>query len=167
MALTQQLARVTLEYLGLCRETALSAVDGDPHWDPPDGDTLDLDWAIWELLTFYRCMRPGDRSISVIERSIEGDTRDEIGFLDHLSVYDGFGDPPALVTPTAVAEVADELAMLDIEPLLRTLPEYRTAGGFAGSSGDPHTYLVEHFAQLRNFYETAAARGLAVVVWTD
>lgn len=58
MALTQQLARVPPHYLDRCRAAAASSPDGDPRWDPPAGDTLDLDWAIWELLRFYRRMRP-------------------------------------------------------------------------------------------------------------
>ncbi|MER5381967.1 DUF1877 family protein [Streptomyces sp. NPDC002688] len=166
MALTQQLARVSLQYLDRCCGVAASASDGDPDWDPPDEDTLDLDWAIWQLLGFYRRMQPDAWQIAVLERSIRGDDSDPIAFLDHPGVYDGFDGPPALLTPAAVTEVAHALAAMDIGHLLERLPAYRQVGGSA-FSGDPRAYLTEHFALLQNFYEFAGQRGMAVVVWVD
>jgi hypothetical protein len=47
MALTQQLARVTEEYLEQYARSAALAPDADPQWDPPEDDLLDLDWAAW------------------------------------------------------------------------------------------------------------------------
>lgn len=167
MALTQQLARVPPGYLDRCRETAASAADGDPRWDPPGQDTVDLGWAIWELLGFYRHVRPDSPQIAVLDRSIEGDRDPGIPYLDHPGVYDGIDAPPALLTPPAVAEVARALAGMEIDSLLGKLPAYRRAGGFPGFTSDPAPYLAEHFATLRSFYDVAALKGMAVVVWVD
>ncbi|MES4907776.1 MULTISPECIES: hypothetical protein [unclassified Streptomyces] len=45
MAVTQQLARLSAEYLAACRTRAEGSFDGDHQWDPPTVDCLDLDWA--------------------------------------------------------------------------------------------------------------------------
>lgn len=167
MALTQQLARVPHRYLDWCREAAASAPDGNPHWDPPDEDTLDLGWAVWELLAFYRRMQPDSRHVGILERSIGGDLNDPVAFLDHPEVYDGFDGPPALLAAEAVSEVARALAAMKIDSLLETLPAYREAGGFSAFAGDPGAYLAEHFTLLRSFYGIAGLQGMAVVVWVD
>lgn len=167
MALAQQLARVSPQYLEQCRRTARLSPVGDPRWDPPADDTLDLGWAIWELLRFYRCMQPDARQIPVLQRAIDGDGDSIVSFLDHPEVYDGFDTPPALLTPEAVGQVAGGLASMDIGPLLETLPAYREAGGFSAFTGDPRTYLIDDFTLLRTFYRVAVERQMAVVTWVD
>ncbi|MEV0282369.1 DUF1877 family protein [Streptomyces sp. NPDC050610] len=167
MALTQQLARVSPQYLERCREAATVSPDGDPQWDPPEDDTLDLDWAIWELLWFYRRMQPDASQIPVLEQAINGDPDGSVSFLDHPEVYDGFDAPPALLTPAAVSQVARDLAVMGIAPLLETLPAYREAGGFSGFTGEPREYLANHFALLQSFYSAASEREMAVVTWAD
>ncbi|MGW7364139.1 hypothetical protein ACWGI8_12110 [Streptomyces sp. NPDC054841] len=93
-----------------------------PQWGPPECDTLDLNWAIWQLLLFYRRMQADEQHIRVLQRSIEGDPHGDIAFLDHPEFYDGFDAPPAHLAPAAVTEVARELAAMDIGPLLKSLP---------------------------------------------
>lgn len=171
MALTQQLARVPLDYLERCRRTAAASSEGDPRWDPPESEALDLDWAIWCLISFCRRMRIADGHLGVLERSINGDADGAVGCLDHPEVYDGFGPPPALLAPEAVTDVAQALSRIDVDELLRGLPADSTAAavacGLEGFEGHPRRYLVEHFNLLRNFYCAASRRGLAVVTWTD
>ncbi|MFF5337714.1 DUF1877 family protein [Streptomyces sp. NPDC013181] len=167
MALTQQLARVTQRYLDRCRETAAAAPDGDPRWNPPPEDLLDLDWAVWELLALYRRTRPESPDIAVLARCVHGDGSAPVSFLDHAEVYDRIDGPPSLLSPAAVTELARALAAMDIGPVLTTLPAYRRAGGFPGFTDDPAVYLLDHFALLRSFFDVAAARGMAVVVWVD
>ncbi|MEU7043705.1 DUF1877 domain-containing protein [Streptomyces varsoviensis] len=168
MALTQQLARVSPQYLAWCREAAAASPDGDPRWEPPESDTLDLDWAVWELLRLYRHAHPGAHEIAVLDRAIHGDADGRVGFLDHPTVHDGFDAPPAVLAPAAVREVARELSRVDIAPVLEAaLPAYREAGGFSGFAGDPRACLVDHFTLLRRFYRAADERGMAVVVWAD
>ncbi|WP_216353423.1 hypothetical protein [Streptomyces sp. JHA26] len=45
MTVTQQLARVPAEYLAACRQAGGTSADGDPCWDPPAADVLDLEHA--------------------------------------------------------------------------------------------------------------------------
>jgi hypothetical protein len=167
MALTQQLARVSPRYLEQCRAAAMSSPVGDPQWDPPAGDTLDLGWAIWELLWFYRRMQPDAGQIPVLQRAIHGDRDGSVDLLDHPEVYDGFDAPPAVLHPAAVSQVARDLATTEIAPLLERLPAYREAGGFSGFTADPRQYLVDHFILLQDFYTTACQREMAVVTWVD
>ncbi|MFE7615256.1 DUF1877 domain-containing protein [Streptomyces sp. NPDC057496] len=170
MALTQQLARVSPQYLARCRAAAEAAPDGNPDWDPPAEDTVDLDWAIRGLIRFCRHMRVEGPCVQVLERSISGDPGG-VEFLDHPAVHDGFGSPPALLTPAAVADVARGLAAPDVGEVLGRLPvdpsEAAGACGFRGFDGHPREYLVEHFGLLQNFYLVAARRGMAVLAWTD
>lgn len=167
MALTQQLTRVPPRYLEQCREAARTSPAGDPRWDPPAHDTLDLGRGIRELLWFYERMRPDARRLPVLRRAVGGDSESGVSFLDHAAVYDGFGAPPALLTPAAARRVAGELAVMDVGPLLETLPAYRAAGGFSRFAGDPRAYLVGHFTILREFHAAAGERGMAVVTWID
>ncbi|MFD5871365.1 DUF1877 domain-containing protein [Streptomyces sp. NPDC060322] len=171
MALTQQLARVTPQYLARCRAAAEASPDGDPDWDPPVEDTVDLDWAIWGLIWFCQRMHVEGPCVQVLERSISGDPGGDAEFLDHPGVHDGFDSPPALLAPAVVAELARELAALDVDDILRCLPadhvEAAEACGFRGFSGHPREYLVEHFGLLQSFYVVAGRRGLAALTWTD
>ncbi|MFJ7497941.1 DUF1877 domain-containing protein [Streptomyces sp. NPDC097727] len=171
MALTQQLARVAPQYLVQCRAAAAVSSDGDPNWNPPAEDTVDLDWAIWALIWFCQRMRIEGPCVQVLKRSISGDPGGDVEFLDHPGVYDGFDSPPAVLAPAAVAEVALELAALDVGEILSCLPPDPLAAaeacGFQGFNGHPREYLVEHFELLQSFYLIAGRRGLAVVAWTD
>ncbi|MFD5503912.1 DUF1877 domain-containing protein [Streptomyces sp. NPDC127061] len=171
MALTQQLARVSPQYLAQCRAAAEVSPDGNPDWDPPAEDTVDLDWAIWGLIWFCQRMRIEGPCVQVLKRSISGDPGGDIEFLDHPGVYDGFDSPPALLAPAAVAEVARGLAALDIGEVLSCLPadhlEAAETCGFRGFNGHPREYLVEHFGLLQSFYLIASRRGLAVLTWPD
>lgn len=171
MALTQQLARVTPQYLAQCRAAAAMSSDGNPDWDPPEEDAVDLDWAIWGLIWFCQRMQIEEQCIQNLQRSIAGDSGGDVEFLDHPEVYDGFDAPPALLAPAAVAEVARDLATMDIDDMLSHLPADSFAAaeacGFRGFNGHPRTYLAEHFALLQSFYRVAGQRGLAVVAWID
>lgn len=172
MALTQQLARVSPEYLATCRRTAAESPEGGPGWDPPEGDTLDLDWGIWGLLWYCHRAQIDGQHLSVLERPITGDPSDDIGFLNHPDVYDGFGDPPTLLSPTAVGELASDLGTLDLDRLLRGLPQSQSEAAVAcglgeGFNGNPRDYLVQHFTSLRDFYAEAHRRGFCVLAWVD
>ncbi|MFG1805515.1 DUF1877 domain-containing protein [Streptomyces sp. NPDC049040] len=167
MAVTQQLARVSLRYLEQCREAARTSPFGDPQWDPPEDDTMDLSWGVWELLGLCRHTQPDAGQIPILRRAINGDSDCGVSFLDHPAVYDGYGPPPTLLTPAAVGHVAGELAAMDIGPLLEAIPAYREAGGFSGSIAEHRTYLVDHFTLLREFYRAAGKREMAVVTWID
>ncbi|MFJ8042483.1 DUF1877 family protein [Kitasatospora sp. NPDC096147] len=171
MALTQQLARVSTEYLDGCRRAATAAPDGDPGFDPPPGDALDLGWAAWELAHYLRWAEDGSELLRTLERGLGGDGVAEVAFLDHAEVHDGFGGPPALLAPSAVAELSARLGAVDPEAMLARFPADPVLAeevcGFGGFDGDRRASLADCFAALRDFYRGAALRGLAVVVWVD
>ncbi|GAB7102790.1 hypothetical protein JCM4814A_11040 [Streptomyces phaeofaciens JCM 4814] len=171
MALTQQLARVSPACLERCRESALDTPGAAPGWDPPDTDLLDTDWGVWGLLWYARRTGVAEGLTAPIARAVDGDPGGDVGFLDHDEVYDGFGDPPRLLTAQSVREVTRALDGIDLDTLLTDLPaspaEAARACGFRGFDGDVREYLVRHFHALREFYREAARRGLCVVVWID
>ncbi|MFF8353078.1 DUF1877 family protein [Streptomyces chartreusis] len=172
MALTQQFARVTPEYLEQCRATAADSPGAAPDWDPPPEDRLDTDWAIWGLLRYCRTTAPDADLITLLDRAISGDPGGDVAFLDHVEVYDGFDGPPRLLTAAAVADIARALASVDLQGVLTDLPptteEAAAACGFGhGFNGDVRAYLVHHFTAMREFYDGAARHGNCVIVWTD
>ncbi|MFD4875516.1 DUF1877 family protein [Streptomyces sp. NPDC058420] len=172
MTLTQQFARVTPEYLDRCRATALDSAGASPGWDPPEADRLDTDWALRGLLHHCRSTGADPELIALLDRSVSGDPDGNMGFLDHDEVYDGFGDPPRLLGPAAVADTAAALDRVQLDDLLSPLPastaDAAIACGFRGGfGGDVREHLAEHVVALREFYRTAARRKQCVVTWVD
>ncbi|KWT57941.1 hypothetical protein ADL21_32030 [Streptomyces albus subsp. albus] len=171
MALTQHLARVSEAYVAQCRRNAAASADGDPEWNPPDEDVLDLDWAVWGLLRYCQEADVAGEWTGVLRRSIKGGNADSVRFLDHPEVYDGFGAPPALLAPPVVAEVARRLDVIDMDSLLRDLPADADSAaaicGFGTFHGHLRKYLEDHVAALTHFYRGAARQGMAVVEWVD
>ncbi|MFI6014744.1 DUF1877 family protein [Streptomyces sp. NPDC051243] len=172
MALTQQFARVTPEYLERCRASALDSPGAAPGWNPPPDDLLDTDWATWGLIAYCRSTGVDRDLIALLDRAVSGDLGGDIGFLDHDEVYDGFDGSPRLLGPAAVTDIARRLDHIDLDAVLAHLPtatdDAAAACGFGrGFRGDVRSYLVEHFRAMREFYRGAARRGQCVVVWTD
>ncbi|MGH1555263.1 DUF1877 domain-containing protein, partial [Streptomyces sp. L7] len=96
MPLTQQFARVTSEYLDRCRASAPAWSDASPGWDP--------------------------QVIALLDRAVTGDPDGDAEFLNHEKIYDGFGDPPRLLTATAVTDIAAALDRIRLDGLLSELP---------------------------------------------
>ncbi|MFF1740790.1 DUF1877 domain-containing protein [Streptomyces mirabilis] len=137
MALTQQFARVTPEYLARCRESALDSPGAAPNGDPPPDDVLDTDWALWGLCRYCRGTARCAPLHAALDRAVSGDA--DIGFLDHDEVYDGCTDPPRLLAPAAVDEFTRALLEADIDQVLA----------------------------LCAFFRGARLRGQCVIVWID
>ncbi|MFI7412856.1 DUF1877 family protein [Streptomyces sp. NPDC049627] len=172
MALTQQFARVTREYLEHCRSSAFDSPEASPGWDPSPGDLLDTDWAVWGLIWYCRSTGADVDLIALLDRAVSGDPGGDIGFLDHDEVYDGIDGPPRLLAPAAVVEIARGLEAVDLDIVLADLPsaaaDAAAACGFGdGFSGDVREYVAEHFTAMVEFYSAAARRGQCVVVWVD
>ncbi|WP_424643133.1 DUF1877 domain-containing protein [Embleya sp. AB8] len=178
MALTQQFARVSPSYLEDCRRRAVESPTDDPGWDPPEADRLDLNWDAWPLPALFRRAGNSGTSVAAITRALEGDPGGDVAFLDHDGVYDGFGEPPALLPPAAVAEIAVALAAVDSDTIPAAIPATaeEAAALFRFPLGDiAHLMagnllvplLTRALTRLRVFYEDARRRDLAVVVWVD
>ncbi|MFE2936864.1 DUF1877 family protein [Streptomyces sp. NPDC059278] len=170
MAVTQQFARVTTEYLNLCRRAAEVSPDATPQWDPPRADWLDLDWSPESLRQLLQLAKVGPVAVAALERSTNGDALIDVSYLDHDDAVGTFGPPLKAVAPAAVAEIATTLAAVDWEAAIAALPagaqEATTALGM-NITGDPRPYLTCHFEALRTFYQQAAERRLTVVLWWD
>ncbi|MCL8017131.1 hypothetical protein [Streptomyces sp. AS02] len=95
MALTQQFARVTPEYLERSRACALGSPGSAPGWNPPSDDLLDTGWAIWGLISYCRTTGADPALTALLDRAVAGDPGGDIGFLDHDEVCDGFDGPPS------------------------------------------------------------------------
>ncbi|MGW9211254.1 DUF1877 family protein [Embleya sp. NPDC055664] len=141
-------------------------------------DCLDLNWDAWPLPALFRRAGLESASVAAIDRALDGDPGGDIAFLDHDGVYDGMSEPPALLAPGAVAEIAAALDAIDADRVLAAIPptaeETATVFRFrvedivalmAGIGLVP--YVTGALDRLRAFYAEAARRDLAMVVWID
>jgi hypothetical protein len=171
MALTQQFARVTPRCLEHCRAAAVASPDAAPGWAPPPTDTLDTDWALWGLLRFCRGMGADAAAAGALDRLTGGAPAEDMDFLDHPDVHDGFGGPPRLLSAAAVSAISRALDDTDLDAILARLPTAPPAAaaacGLPGFSGDVGAYLAGHFTTTRAFFREAARRGMCVVAWVD
>jgi hypothetical protein len=174
MAVTQQLARVPAEYLTACRTSAETSPDGDPRWDPPAADVLDLDWAPALLERVFTLMDLDDVHLDAVRQATEGDTAIGLGYLNtQPHAIAPFGPPATALFPEQVARLAELLGQIDLPTVLAGLPaDSAEAASVIGCGADkivggPRKYLVGHFSALREFYAEAALRHLHVVLWWD
>ncbi|MCB5166515.1 YfbM family protein [Streptomyces bambusae] len=174
MAVTQQLARVSAEYLAACRRSAEESPDGDPGWDRPPADVLDLDWAAAALLRTRERAGPDDLQLNALRDATSGDPNVDVGYLNtHPHAIGPFGPAATAVTPVQVTRISDLLADIDLPSLLATRPAdgpdltARTVDRAYGSGGASEAYLLEHLDALRAFYREASRRRLHIVLWWD
>ncbi|MFF4010791.1 DUF1877 family protein [Streptomyces sp. NPDC001717] len=174
MAVTQQLARVPAEYLASCRRSAGESPDGDPRWDPPQADLLDLDWAPSLLERVGVLGGLDDVHLDALRQALTGDAAVDFGFLNgHPHAIGPFGPDPTALSPAQVAHVSELLGQIDFPALLATLPTDASEAAALigpdadGIAGGPRKYLLGHFDALREFYRGASRRRLLVVLWWD
>ncbi|MFG3229301.1 DUF1877 domain-containing protein [Kitasatospora sp. NPDC048194] len=170
MAVTQQLARVSADYLVACRQSAEQSPDGDHHWDPPAEDCLDLDWAPSMLEQACELARLDAVHLDALRRATDGDTDIDLDFLNanpHAIAFFSNSVATAL-DPDAVARVSKLLGEIDIRAILHAVRDSGKVSTLGyGFTGDPTEYLLGHFGVLRTFYAEAARRDLLVVLWWD
>ncbi|WP_405816512.1 DUF1877 domain-containing protein [Streptomyces sp. NBC_01390] len=174
MAVTQQLARVSAEYLAACRTRAEESSDGFHQWDPPEADCLDLDWAPALLERACEIAGVSEVHLAALGQATEGGVAMDVRFLNaHPHAIGPFGPAPAALEPLAVRQVSGLLGEIDVQAVLAVLPlDVREAGTLIGHGAEglvdgPRTYLMGHFEALRGFYAEASQRGFAVVSWWD
>ncbi|MFI0218832.1 DUF1877 domain-containing protein [Streptomyces lydicus] len=173
MAITQQLARIPAEYLASCRQSAGESPDGDPRWEPPPVDVLDLDWA---PLVLERVCVLGldDAHLNALRQALKGDTAIDLGFLNtHPHAISPFGPDPTALSIAQVTHASELLQQIDFPGLLTALPTDETNAAFLSGNGadkivgSPRSYLLGHFNALREFYREASQRQLLIVLWWD
>jgi hypothetical protein len=168
MAVTQQLARVSEEYINRCRASAAASPDADPEWDPPTNDWIDLDWSPQFLSNACELAGVDSCTLEALNRALDGAPDVDVSVLNHPKATGGFGPPPTALAPDSVAHVAAKLAGLDWDSVLAAIPaDRREVLAGAHFNGDPVAYLTTHFLALRSFYAEAAQQGLFVVLWWD
>jgi len=174
MAVTQQLARVPAEYLAACRQSAGTSTDGDPHWDPPPADVLDLDWAPAMLERVCELAGLDGAHLDALRQATEGDAAIDLGFLNtHPHAIGPFGPPPTALSAAQVARLSELLGQIDFPAVLAGLPPEDTeAASVIGHAADKigggsRKYLLRHFNALREFYLAASRRHLLLVLWWD
>jgi uncharacterized protein DUF1877 len=174
MAVTQQLARIPAEYLASCRQSADAPKDGDPLWDPPSADVLDLDWAPFLLERVCELGGLDDVHRSALRQALDGDTAIDLAFLNtHPHAIGPFGPAPTALSAAEVARTAELLGQIDFPALLAALPaDEAEAASLIGNGADkivggPKKYVLRHFNALREFYRAASRRQLLVVLWWD
>lgn len=174
MAVTQQLARVPAEYLAACRQSAGASTDGDPNWDPPSEDVLDLDWAPAVLERVCELAGLDNVHLDALRQATKGDSAIDLDFLNtHPHAIGPFGPPPTALSAAQVTRVSELLGQIDFPAVLARLPTEDTkAASLIGHGADkivggPRTYLLGHFNALREFYLAASQRHLLLVLWWD
>ncbi|MDQ0784636.1 DUF1877 domain-containing protein [Streptomyces sp. B3I8] len=174
MAVTQQLARVPAEYLAACRQSAGTSTDGDPTWDPPSADVLDLDWAPAMLERACELAGLDGVHLGALRQATAGDSVIDLGFLNtHPHAIGPFGPPPTALSAGQVARVSELLGQIDFPAVLAVLPtEDSEVASLIGHGADktvggPRKYLLGHFSALREFYLAASQRHLLLVLWWD
>lgn len=174
MAVTQQLARVSADYLAACRRSADESLGSDLPWNPPAADCLNLDWApaMLERVCGHAQLDPAH--LDALRRATEGDSRPDVGFLNAPPHAIGpFGPTPTALSAAAVAHVSALLKEIDFQKVLALLPEDSDVEnavighGSEGIIGGARPYLLNHFSALTEFYELASGRDLLVVLWWD
>ncbi|WP_406129177.1 DUF1877 domain-containing protein [Streptomyces sp. NBC_00989] len=176
MALTQQFARVTNEYLDRCRASALDSSDASPGWDPPDGDLLDTGWALWGLIHLCRSTGADPQVIALLDRAVSGDPDGDVGGMrdswttTRCTTVSAIR--PGLLAPVAIADIAAALDRVRLGDLLADLPASTEVAAAvcefgAGFDGAVREHLTEHFVAVREFYRAAARHAQCVVTWVD
>jgi hypothetical protein len=158
MAVTLQLARLTNAHLAKCR-TDVDALEEICSFKALSSDSYaDLDWAGNYLdNAAVTAGIPAGQAESLSRATGDG--------LEVNAEYDGTWDPPRYWSSAEVRQISTELDHIDAAVLL---DEEVISSVFAGGGvTDPLEYMSRHFKVLREFYRTAAALGLVVMLWGD
>ncbi|MFC4058195.1 hypothetical protein ACFOWE_07815 [Planomonospora corallina] len=169
MAVTQQLARISGRWLDACRTSVDELVLLCSFGMAPAKDHLDLDWAPGPLLRIGELVCVDPDALAAFRCALDGDEEVNPAYRDHPQTV--WEHPVTALEPAAVAVVA---------PLLRRVGAAMMTA-LAASDGEilaavrellpdvelPREYMLRHLTALLDFYDGAAERGLAVVLWWD
>lgn len=134
----------------------------------PVDDHLDLGWAARPLLRIGELASAQPDVLAAFRRALVGDEEVNPAYRSHL--WTVWEHPVTALEPAAVAMVAPLLrrmvAVLRIA--LAASEEIATVVGELLADVDrPREYLARHLTALLDFYDGAAERELAVILWWD
>ncbi|MGI5493352.1 hypothetical protein [Microtetraspora malaysiensis] len=166
MAVTQQLVRVPEPRLAGCRRSVEELHRLCSFELAPRADHLDLDWAPAPLLRACELVGVRSEYLAALRRSLEGDTEVNPAYRHYPGSI--WGHPVSALEGPDVLRVAGTLRGLVPDTVLASLPiDGWEALGQGTRVMDPRGYVARHFAALLDFYDEAARRRLAVVMWWD
>ncbi|OKA03114.1 hypothetical protein ATP06_0237875 [Amycolatopsis regifaucium] len=154
-----------------CRDSAAELDKLCSFRSAPSADYLDLNWWPNTLKRTWALIGVDAQSLEVLHRGFDGVEEVNPAYRDHPNTI--FEHPVTALEPDQVAEVANALRAITPERVHAAVPVQRDEAAAAlGASvrdvvGDLAALLSEQHDILRNFYDEAAHRRLAMVMWWD
>lgn len=171
MAVTQQLARIPVAQLDACRQSTDTLDKLCSFTLVPDEDYCDLDWWPVILKQAWNLTGADERTLALLERGFEGDEEVNPAYRDLPYTIDGH--PVTALEPPQVGAVAEALRTITPEAVHAVVPsdpdQIETKLGATARTviGDLARLVAKQHTILRDFYEEAARRQLAVLLWWD
>jgi hypothetical protein len=137
----------------------------------PQEDYRDLNWWPAVLKRVWELARVDAQTLAVLRRGLDGDGEVNPAYRDHPDTI--WEHPVTFLEPDGVGEIADALRTLDPEAIRAAVPPNsdHTDAVIGSMYREGLDNLPEHvakqFATLRDFYDEAVRRRLAVVLWWD
>ncbi|ONF67414.1 hypothetical protein [Amycolatopsis keratiniphila] len=171
MAVTQQLARIPATRLAVCRRSVDALHELCSFSSTPVEDYLDMDWWPATLKRAWALTEADDRTLARLRRCFGGEEEVNPAYRDHPGTI--WEHPVTALEPPQANDVAEALRAVTPDAVRAVVPsdpdriEAELGKGALGMGGDLAGQLAREHTVLRDFYEEAARRRLAVVLWWD
>lgn len=170
VAVTQQLARLPVELLKRCRSSVAEIEAVCEGRLLTKADYLDLDWSPVPIERVAVIAFGEGPAAAAVRQALSGGEVVNPAY----SAMSVFSDVQVTsLEPDIVSDIAAQLRAIDPVRLLVSLPADREAaialigGSVRGLNVHPGPYVNGHLRALQSFYDGAAERGLAMVLWWD
>lgn len=171
MAVTQQLARIPAPQLAICRQSVEALDELCSFTSAQDEDYLDLNWWPVILKRAWELTGASARALGALQRGLDGDEEVNPSYRDHPNTIWEY--PVTALEPPQVGEVAGVLRAVTPEAVQAVVPsdpdqiEAKLGKLARDVIGDLAEQLAHQHTMLRDFYDGAARRQLAVLQWWD
>jgi hypothetical protein len=169
VAVTQQIARLTIADLEDCRRSVAAINRLCSFKARGSEDYLDLDWSPSPLLKSAAVSGLPPELIEAVERACAGETEINPGFRDAPDTI--WEHPVSALEPDDVQTVASRLAQWHgadvVGGLASAADDAAEQVGMIEFAEHPAAYLRRHYDALSAFYVEAARRRLATAMWWD
>ncbi|WP_410583384.1 hypothetical protein [Amycolatopsis sp. lyj-108] len=171
MAVTQQLARISATRLAECRRSVDALHELCSFSSTPAEDYLDMDWWPATLKRAWALTKADGRTLARLRRCFNGEEEVNPAYRDHPDTI--WEHPVTALEPPQVGEVAEALHAVTPGAVRAVVPsdpdriEAELGKSALALGGDLAGRLTREHTVLRDFYEEAAGRRLAIVRWWD
>ncbi|GAA4598011.1 hypothetical protein GCM10023194_74410 [Planotetraspora phitsanulokensis] len=135
----------------------------------PTSDHLDLDWAPAGLIQIAELSGMDPHPVAALRRALRGDSEVSPAYRDHPNTI--WEHPVTALDADTVGGVAAVLGSLPDAASVLVPPAGHAAWNAFDKApqglDDPRGYLILHLTALLEFYDQAARRRWAVVMWWD